>query len=144
MKTIFKTIIIAIFTITLVTSCKNDEVIEKPSFSDMEIGKDNSKQAYIGDELHVEGNINAPGKIKTVQLTIHPEDEHEHEGEEEHGWELDTIYTKFDGLKNSTLHEHIDISAEAEEGEYHLHLIVVDYEGNTASIEEHIDIIAKP
>jgi len=133
--------IIAIFA-TFLTSCEKD--VKAPVISDVEIGLKNSKIAYIGSDLHLQASIVAEGKISKIQVTIHPASEAEHvsamkaklatvhEGE----WEVDTTYTKFTGLKNTTFHEHIDVPVNAPQEEYHLHIIVVDMEGNTSEFEE--------
>ena len=55
-------------------------------------------------------------------------------------WEIDTTYTRFSGLKNTTFHEHIDVSVHAEIGDYHFHLIVTDMEGQQTSVEEELEI----
>jgi len=133
--------IIAIFA-TFLTSCEKD--VKAPVISDVEIGLKNSKIAYIGSDLHLQASIVAEGKISKIQVTIHPASEAEHvsamkaksatlyEGE----WEVDTTYTKFSGLKNTTFHEHIDVPVNAPIEAYHLHIIVVDMEGNTTEFEE--------
>ena len=133
--------IIAILAVFL-TSCEKDA--KAPVISDVEVGLNNSKMAYVGGDLHLEASIVAEGKISKIQVTIHPASEAAdvsamkvksstaHEGE----WEVDTTYTKFSGLKNTTFHEHIDVPVNAPIEAYHLHIIVVDMEGNTTEFEE--------
>ena len=58
-------------------------------------------------------------------------------------WEFEQVFTEgYEGLKNTDFHEHIDIPADAAEGEYHLHLTVADKVGNTVEGESHLDIVA--
>jgi len=128
-------------------SCENE--LKAPVISDVEIGYNNSKKAYIGSDLHVEANILAEGKIAKIILTIHPEGEAEHVSAQkivsaiDHSgeWEVDSTYTgKYAGVKNTSFHEHVEIPSNAEIGDYHLHLSVVDMEGNTTEIEAEISL----
>lgn len=138
-------IAIAFTAILFFTSCeKADESIPKPVINLTELGYDNSKIAFAGTDLHIEAEIVAEGKIEKITIEIHPEGGHEekstlavlHEGE----WEVDTTYTEFSGLKNTTFHKHIDIPVSAEAGDYHFHFIVTDMEGNQSSAETDLEI----
>jgi len=133
------------------SSCKkDDDTVPKPTISGVEYGSshDNPEdhQATAGDNMHLEAEILAEGKINYITVEIHPEGEEEHEeAEHDHhheGWEYDSTYTEgFSGLKNATFHKHIDIPASAEPGHYHLHFIVVDMEGNQSIFEGEIEIL---
>jgi len=127
------------------TSCeKDDETNPKPIITLTELGYENSKIGYAGTDLHIEAEIVAEGKIDYVTIEIHPEGEHEekstsivlHEGE----WEVDTTYTEFSGLKNTTFHKHIDIPVDADTGHYHFHFIVTDMDGQQTTVEEELEI----
>jgi hypothetical protein len=123
-------------TMVYFTSCTKEEEPAKPTITITELGHNNSGTAHPGDELHLEADIVAEGVINTVQLTVH------HEGGHKTGdWEVDTTYTKFMDLKNATFHEHIDIDSTAELGDYHLHLIVVDKEGNQVEAEAELELV---
>jgi hypothetical protein len=126
-------------------SCnKDDDTIPQPVIDLTELGYENSKIGYAGSELHIEADIVAEGKIDNVTIEIHPEGEHEeksysivlHDGE----WEVDTTYTEFSGLKNTTFHKHIDIPVLADTGHYHFHFIVTDMEGQQTTVEEELEI----
>lgn len=125
------------------TSCEKDDEVAKPVITILELGKGdshgNDHTAKIGGELHIEVDIIAEGKISTIQVRIHPEGEHEEAGEHEE-WELDTTYTKFSGLKNTTFHEHVEIGSTAEAGPYHFDFIVTDMEGHQSSAEAELEI----
>jgi hypothetical protein len=130
---------------TFFTSCiKDSETNPKPVVKLTELGYENSKIGFTGTDLHIEADIVAEGKIENVAIEIHPGGEHEeksssivmHEGE----WNVDTIYTKFSGLKNTIFHEHIDIPVHAEVGHYHFHLIVTNAEGQQTLVAEELEI----
>jgi hypothetical protein len=130
---------------TIFTACEEDEPIAKPEITILELGDGdshgNDHTATIGGDLHMEVEVLAEGKIDKIQVRIHPEGEH-HEEEGEHDeWEIDTVYTKFSGLKNTEFHEHIEIDMSAEPGEYHFDFIVTDMEGNQSDAEANIELI---
>jgi len=129
-----------------IQSCKKDDeetILNPPSISTFELGYDDSGEAFLGADLHIEAEIVAEAKIATIQVTIHPEGEHEDKSvSHDEEWEVDTTYTKFNGLKNTTFHEHIDVPYEAEEGHYHFHFIVVDMDGNTKEVERELHVEA--
>jgi hypothetical protein len=125
-------------------SCEKDP--SPPGISNFELGYDNSKIAYLGDELHIDADIVAEARIDRIEIEMHHEGEHKKSltillhGDE---WEFDTIYTKFRGLKNTSFHEHIDIPVHAETGDYHFHFKVIDMEGNVTELEDEIEIKPK-
>ena len=135
--------IFVILTLTLglfITACQDTP---RPAVTLLELGYENSGIAYAGSDLHMELEIVAEGTIETVQVTIHHEGEHAKSAssvQDEDEWEVDTTYTKFSGLKNTTFHEHIDVPVHAEIGDYHFHLIVTDMEGRQSSVEEELEI----
>jgi hypothetical protein len=123
-----------------IVSCEKDP--SKPVISGLELGYENSKTAYVGGELHMDAEIVAEARIDYIEVSIHPEGDH---GKKLvlliSSWEMDTVYTKFSGLKNTTFHEHIEIANDAEPGEYHFHMKVVDREGNSTEAETEIEIL---
>jgi len=140
-----KILLIAIIlgTATIFTACKDDEVA-MPEVALMELGvgetHGNDHTAIIGSDLHIEAEIVAEGTIDLVQVIIHPEGEHKSAADEDE-WELDTTYTRFSGLKNTTFHEHVEIDFSAEPGEYHFDMIVTDMRGYQSSAEAELEII---
>ena len=112
-----------------------------------ELGYENSMTAYAGSDLHIEAEIVAEGKIDKVSIDIHPEGGHAKsflKTLQESEWVVDTTYTGFSGLKNTILHEHLDIPADADTGHYHFHLIVTDLEGQQTIVEEELEILHTP
>ncbi len=94
-----------------------------PSIEGFEIAFD----AADGD-LHVEGDITAPGRIAEISVEIHG-------GGYERAFEVDGDYV---GRTTFHLHKHFDIS-DAPAGHYHVHLKVVDQAGKEVEFEEHFD-----
>lgn len=126
----------------LLVSCNKEDEIKAPSFITFELGYNNSGSAVIGDELHIDSEIIAEGKISTIRVTIHHEGDHEKSILVDTEWEFDSTYTTgYAGVKNIDFHEHIDIPLTAEAGEYHFHLIVTDMEGNRSEKEAELLLI---
>lgn len=147
MKTKIKTMALvfaAASTLFIISCQKDEETTAKPAITLTELGYDNSKIGYSGSDLHIEADIVAERKIDKVTIQIHPEGDHGdksaslvfHEGE----WEVDTTYTEFAGLKNTTFHKHIAIPVSVEVGHYHFHFAVTDLEGNQTIVEEELEI----
>jgi hypothetical protein len=126
------------------TSCQKEET-PKPEIISFELGHENSKTGYIGSDLHIDAEILAPGKIDRIKVEIHFEGEHDEKsafaGTKEEGWEFDSVYTEFSGLKNTVFHKDISIPEFAEEGNYHFHFSVTDMDGKQAYIDEELEIM---
>lgn len=126
-------------------SCeKDDETNPKPVITLTELGYENSKIGYAGTELHIEAEIVAEAKVDKITIEIHHEGEHVEKSTSnalhEDEWEVDTTFTEFSGLKNTTFHKHIDVPVHAEVGHYHFHFIVTDMDGQQTTLEEEIEV----
>jgi hypothetical protein len=125
------------------SSCNKDEEASPPEVTLIELGYNNSKTGYPGEEFHIEAEVVAEGKIDRIEVGMHLEGEHtkmQKSLKDDH-WHFDTTYTEFQGLKNTVFHKHIMISAEADTGHYHFHFKVTDMEGNQTEKEAEIEII---
>ncbi len=148
MKTAIKTMaLIFIASSTLFfTSCDDDDdVVAPPVIESIEFGSGhenpNSHTVQQGGNMHVEAKIKAEGKVDYIHVEIHPEGDHEHEGDHEE-WAYDSTYTEgFRGVIDPTFHKHIEIGKQAEPGHYHFHFIVTDMAGNQVSYEEELEIL---
>ncbi len=130
MKTKSFLTIITISLIFLFTHCNK---VDKPEITLTELGYENSKTANVGSDLHVEADVVAEGKIKTIEIILHQE--------VGSTWEYDSTYTEFSGLKNTTFHKHVPIPSDTKLGTYCFHFIVTDLEGNESEIED--DVVFK-
>ena len=77
MKNILKTLplLFILASASLLTSCEDDVSIAKPVIDLLELGLNDSHMAYIGGDLHIEAEIVAEGKISTIEVEIHQEEE---------------------------------------------------------------------
>ncbi len=147
MRTINIIYLLSITAVLSLNSCDNEESISKPEVDLTELGYQNSKIATLGNDLHINAEILAEGRIESIQVTIHPEGEHTEKNntssDHEDEWEFDSVYTVgFNGVKNATFHKHVDIPVTADSGDYHFHFIVTDMEGFQTTVEDEISIIA--
>lgn len=146
MKKIIKSILVlSIFTF-IATSCSDENevvVFKAPVISNLEVGAGEHEEGdkgkhdheegvgHIGEDLHIEADIVAEGKIASITVEIHNEKTGKDVVEK-------TFTGEFVGLKNTKFHKHVDIPATTVEGDYHFHLKVVDQQGQ--STEKEMDI----
>lgn len=114
--------------ITLFTACE-DDTSDAPLITLHELGLNDSREAHVGDELHVDAEIVAAGTIEKIVLELHAEDELELE-----------FVEGYKGMKNAEFHEHVEIPATFTPGEYHFHLVVIDMQGMQSSVETDVNI----
>lgn len=148
MRNLIKFLFVFLALSVVVASCKDDDEDLTPVISNLEVGHNHDNAAssndhvgHLGEDLHVEASILAKNKIAKIVVTIHEEGHHEHATTkaETIEWEVNTTYTdKYAGQINATFHEHIDIPANAEAGDYHFHIKVVDQAG--LSTEEEVEL----
>ncbi|MBZ4192475.1 DUF4625 domain-containing protein [Niabella beijingensis] len=122
-----------------VASCKKDdkELIAKPTITNLEIGANNSKTGYPGADIHIEGDITAPGTIENIAVEIRPESGN--------GWKFNETFTEgYTGTRNATLHEHIDIPEDAATGRYQVLIRIADKTGNVTELAAELNIVTDP
>ena len=158
MKSIFKPILLFLFSSILFISCTKDD-IKPPVISNLEVGavheedhsdEDHSDEdehadegiAHPGESLHVGADILAFARIETITIDIHSDEVTPGEGEV--AWEFEQVYTdaKYRVL-NAELHEDITVPANAALGEYHVYIIVTDEAGNSTTAETHFDMVVE-
>lgn len=118
------------------TSCSDDDIPGNEAnvtFSDIEIGAENSKEALVGDEMHVEASIVSGAKIKQIEVKLTPK-----QGVGGNGTSYQFTDAKYTNVLNTTFHEHIDIPKELPAGAYVLALVVTDVNGAQKSFETEV------
>ena len=156
MKSIFKPILLFLFSTILFISCTKDD-IKPPVISNLEVGavhdEDHSDEggedehadegvAHPGESMHIGADILAFARIETITIDIHSDEVTPGEGEV--AWEFEQVYTdaKYRVL-NAELHEDITVPANAALGEYHVYVIVTDEAGNSTTAEAHFDLVVE-
>ncbi|MGB0789897.1 MAG: DUF4625 domain-containing protein [Flavobacteriaceae bacterium] len=156
MKSIFKPILLFLFSSILFISCTKDD-IKPPVISNLEVGavhdEDHSDEggedehadegvAHPGESMHIGAEILAFARIETITIDIHSDEVTPGEGEV--AWEFEQVYNdaKYRVL-NAELHEDITVPANAALGEYHVYIIVTDEAGNSTTAETHFDMVVE-
>lgn len=130
---------IGIFTLVasslIFTSCSDDDAADTISINIKEVGSNNSGVATAGSNLHIEADLVATARIASVEIEMH----HETDASAP---EINVIFTEYAGQINAELHKHIDIPDNQPAGDYHLHIKVMDANGNTRTAETEVRILA--
>ena len=147
MRKIFYYISLVLVASVLITACSKDtssgedpkkkednKPTAAPTFTDTEVGEDNSKTVQIGKQLHIETTVRAEAGIKSVTLKI------QYKGEGTSSFNVNTDFPKAVGNNNGTIHNHYTVPKDAKEGDYQVTLTVTDKLDRAASINEIIKI----
>lgn len=119
-----------------ITSCKKDTPdTEAPSINSVEEPLMNDT-LFTGSELHVEANISDNEALSQLKIDVHAaEDGHNHGKVDGSAYWETVVILDLSGASTS-VHEHIDIPADAASGKYHVILTAVDKAGNQSEIVE--------
>ncbi|WP_055092989.1 DUF4625 domain-containing protein [Flavobacterium aquidurense] len=122
----------------LFTACDNDDNNEvlKPTATNVEIGTANNKRALIGRDFHFNADVIAGDKITDVQIKILPKKGDTYTKD----WKFEFSFAEYKGVKNTNVHKHFNIPADAPEGKYDFSFIVLDENGSQLEIKEEITI----
>ena len=126
---------------TLLFACskedeKNGITTPAPKIEELELGHENSKIGHIGDDVHIEALFSAEGMIKETKLQITYTSG-------KSSFKIEEISTEFVGKKGGKIHKHVDIPADAKEGNYDFLFSVTDQNGQTTSVKEVLKVEKK-
>lgn len=126
---------------TIFSACKKDKVIDlaKPTAENIEIGSANGKHALKGRDFHFNADVVAGEKIKSVQLKILQRSTETYTA----NWKLELTWNEYVGAKNTNVHKHFTIPAEAPDGKYDFYFIVMDENGTKFELKEEL-LISDP
>lgn len=127
-----------LLTACVFTACSSDDDNEvlKPTAKNIEIGTADNKQALIGRDFHFNADVTAGNKIANVQLKILPKTGETYSKD----WKLEFTWPEYIGTKNTNVHKHFTIPADAVEGKFDFLFIVTDENGTALEIKETITI----
>ena len=130
--------LVSVFVLSFI-SCSNDnedENVSNVQITKTELGKENSKTAVSGKDLHIECEILAKAKIKSIKVSLLQAD-----GK--------TVLSKdfssnknYVGVINAHFHEHIELESTLAAGTYKFVFTVTDGNGKEASWTEMLTIKA--
>jgi len=138
-KSIIKSITLLLLLAIFATSCKKDKnpEITAPTATNIEIGTANNKQAIRGRDFHLNADVVAGDKIKAVEIKIVQRAGQTYTST----WKFELAWDQYNGAKNTNVHKHFTIPAEAPEGKYDFYFIVQDENGTKLEIKEDFTII---
>ena len=132
--------LLGVFALTSLSSCSDDDenqsTFAKPILNVVEIGIENNKTGLAGSDIHTEGDITAPGKVKTFSITVYDK-AGSVAGEKLFDAKNPETYV---GSINPHFHIHIPLKSDAAAGEGKIEITVTDQEGQTAEFTETITI----
>ena len=132
-------VLFCVFSLVL-SSCSDDDdakqSVAKPVVALAEVGKENSKEAIAGKDLHLEGDLVADGLIARIDVTIAAKNGNK--------TIVKQSYTegKYIGVRNTTFHEHLDIPADAAPGAYTVTFVVTDKLGQSTTFTSDLTVKA--
>lgn len=138
-KSINKSITLFTLLVVFATSCKKekDPHFDAPTATNIEIGTANNRQAIRGRDFHLNADVTAGDKIKGVEVKILQRGGQTYSA----NWKLELSWDQYKGVKNTNVHKHFTIPAEAPEGKYDFYFIVHDENGTLLEIKEDFTII---
>lgn len=121
------------------SACKKDKdeaTPAAPTLSNLEIGLGNNETAVIGKDFHFNADILAGDKIADVQIKIL-----QRTGETyAKVWQHEIVWDQYAGVKNTNIHKHFDIPADAAEGKYDFIIIVNDQNGAKLELKKSLTL----
>ncbi len=125
--------------VVFATGCKKekDPEIATPTASNIEIGTANNKQAIRGRDFHLNVDVIAGDKIKGVEIKILQKAGQTYTA----NWKFELAWDQYNGVKNTNVHKHFTIPAEAPEGRYDFCFIVYDENGTRLELKEDFTIL---
>lgn len=116
------------FLLITMVACNDDEPAPaplEPTIDEVEIGSGNNGIGVIGRDFHFNVEIVAGDKIDSIAIRIQQRADEVYTSD----WEFEMSWNQHHSAKNTTLHEHFDISEDAVEGKYDFIIIVTDENG---------------
>lgn len=116
-----------LFSLLTFSACKKDDVDStKPEIVINE--PEEEEQFAPGSELHLDVDFTDNESLNQYKVDIHSAEGHIHKSTAEK-WVFEQTYD-LGGLKNKHVHEHIDIPATIDTGDYHIVVYCTDKAGN--------------
>lgn len=115
-----------------VSSCEKDSPPEPamPGIENIEVGLGDNGIGIVGEDFHLEMDVVAGDRIDVIQVRIEQRAGETYAKE----WRHEITWEQYRGAKNTNVHKHFDIPADAPEGTYDFMIVVSDQNG--ATLEE--------
>lgn len=133
-------IYVLLLTGAVFAGCKKNETtpeLPMPTAQEVEIGTGNNKQALRGRDFHLNADVLAGDKIQEVQVKVLQKSGETYTST----WKMELSWPEFKGAKNTNVHKHFTIPADAPEGKYDFYFIVLDENGTKLEIKVDFTIL---
>ncbi|WP_316804258.1 DUF4625 domain-containing protein [Pedobacter nototheniae] len=135
-----KILLALLFIGAMFSACKKDSENEvpklKPTAENIEIGTANNKSALRGRDFHFNADVLAVTKIGDVRLDIKQKSGETYT----ENWKFELVWDEYKGAKNTNVHKHFTIPADAPEGKYDFYFTVTDENGSKLELKETLTI----
>lgn len=122
-------------------SCSNDDdqqaVQPKPIIENIEIGSGNNGIGIIGRDFHFDMDVTAGELLGDVQVKIQGKSDQTYD----HNWSFEITWDEFQGVKNTNVHKHFDIPADAPVGHYDFVIVVHDQNGAVLEDVREVELV---
>ncbi|MDR7131249.1 hypothetical protein J2X69_003610 [Algoriphagus sp. 4150] len=134
-------LLVFLFSAILFSCQDDDELIPDElvvSIENLEIGSGNNGKGIIGRDFHLDMDIEVSTRIDEVQVLISQRADASYAKE----WSFQIAWDEYKGLKNTNVHKHFTIPADAPEGNYDFIIRVHDENGDTYEEEHSIELVS--
>lgn len=126
----------------VISSCSNDdddvEVVQPtPTIENIEIGSGNNGIGIIGRDFHFDMDVIAGELLGDIQVKIEGKADQTYD----HKWSFEITWDEFQGMKNTNVHKHFDIPADAPVGHYDFIVIVNDQNGTVLQDIREVELV---
>lgn len=141
MKKIKQVAMLLLVCASVFSACKKDEEIAAPqpampALENMEVGLNNSAIGVINRDFHFEADVVAGDKIDVVELRILQKTGETYSKV----WKHEISWTQYKGAKNTNIHKHFMIPADAAEGKYDFIIVVKDENGAMLEVKKEVQL----
>lgn len=123
-------------------ACKKDRVEEpelpEPNMENIELGLGDAGIGVIERDFHFNADVVAGDKISKVEIKISQKDDKTYSKP----WAHEIVWDQYKGLKNTNIHKHFNIPADAAEGKYDFKVTVYDENGSKLEVRRDFEIYA--
>lgn len=124
------------------TSCNKDDNVEPEAaraiLENIEIGSGDNRRAVIGRDFHFEMDVTAGTRIDTIKVSFMQKADKTYSK----AWSLSISWDEFKGVRNTNIHKHFDIPADAAEGIYDFVIRVSDENGSVTEQIHPVELIS--
>lgn len=131
--------VIFLVAVSIISCTREKDTLLSPSASNLEIGTGNNKRGVIGKDFHLNADVLAGSKIELVKVVISQKSTETYTSK----WSYQIEWDIYKGAKNTNVHKHFDIPADAVKGLYDFTFIVKDQNGTQLQIREDFTILAE-